>query len=131
MGTYVPAFRWNRGSVGYHVASYEASTLKKPDSNVWCKRMLEDGVAATLGPVTEPLLMSFPLPDQFFPLLMTGQMTLLEVYFRTVPELSWMQILIGDPLYRPFKDHPAIQLDRIRETPPPPKWKKTLGPNTP
>ena len=109
LGTYVPAFRWNRGSVGYHVASYEASTLKKPDSNVWCKRMLEDGVAATLGPVTEPLLMSFPLPDQFFPLLMTGQLTLLEVYFRTVPELSWMQILIGDPLYQPFKDRPAIR----------------------
>ncbi len=129
VSNYVPAFRWNRGSVGYHVASYEASTLKKPDSNVWCKRMLEEGVAATMGPVTEPLLMSFSLPDQFFPLLMTGQLTLLEVYFRTVPELSWMQILIGDPLYRPFKNHPAIRLDRIRETPPPPKWKKTLGPN--
>jgi uncharacterized protein (TIGR03790 family) len=131
VSTYVPAFRWNRGSVGYHVASYEASTLKKPDSNVWCKRMLEEGVAATLGPVTEPLLMSFPLPDQFFPLLMTGQLTLLEVYFRTVPELSWMQILIGDPLYRPFKNHPALRLDRIRETPPPPKWKKTFGPHPP
>jgi uncharacterized protein (TIGR03790 family) len=125
---YVPAFRWNRGSVGYHVASYEASTLKKPDSNVWCKRMLEDGVAATLGPVIEPFLISFPLPDQFFPLLMTGRMTLLEVYFRTVPVISWMQILIGDPLYRPFKKHPALRLDRIRETPPPPKWKISVQP---
>jgi uncharacterized protein (TIGR03790 family) len=120
---YVPAFKWNKGAVGYHVASYEARTLKKPDSNVWCKRMLEEGVAATLGPVAEPLLASFPLPDQFFPLLMTGELTLLEVYFRTVPQLSWMQVLIGDPLYRPFKDNPALRLDRIRETPPPPKWK--------
>jgi uncharacterized protein (TIGR03790 family) len=126
---YVPAFRWNRGSVGYHVASLEASTLKKPGSNVWCKRMLEEGVAATLGPVTEPFLISFPLPDQFFPLLMTGRMTLLEVYFRTVPELSWMQILIGDPLYWPFKNHPALRLDRIRETPSSPKWKSSLGPH--
>jgi uncharacterized protein (TIGR03790 family) len=109
-GKYVPAFKWNQGAVGYQVASYEATTLKKPGSTVWCKRMLEEGVAATLGPVTEPYLSSFPLPDQFFPLLMTGKLTLLEVYFLTVPQISWMQILIGDPLYNPFKHHPAIQL---------------------
>jgi uncharacterized protein (TIGR03790 family) len=106
---YVPAFQWQQGAVGYHVASYEASTLKQPGSNVWCKRMLEEGVAATLGPVTEPYLHSFPLPDQFFPLLMTGKLTLLEVYFRTIPQVSWMQILIGDPLYRPFKKNPALR----------------------
>jgi uncharacterized protein (TIGR03790 family) len=106
---YVPAFQWNQGAVGYHVASYEASTLKKPGSAAWCKRMLEEGVAATLGPVTEPYLNSFPLPDQFFPLLMTGKLTLLEVYFLTVPQVSWMQILIGDPLYCPFKKNPPIR----------------------
>jgi uncharacterized protein (TIGR03790 family) len=110
VGKYVPAFKWNQGAVGYHVASSEAATLKNPGSTVWCKRMLEEGVAATLGPVVEPYLSSFPLPDQFFPLLMTGKFTLLEVYFLTVPQVSWMQILIGDPLYNPFKHHPAIQL---------------------
>jgi uncharacterized protein (TIGR03790 family) len=113
LGKYVPAFTWNKGAVGYHVASSEAATLKKPGSTVWCKRMLEEGVAATLGPVAEPYLFSFPLPDLFFPLLMTGKLTLLEVYFLTVPQVSWMQILIGDPLYRPFKNHPAIRPPRI------------------
>jgi uncharacterized protein (TIGR03790 family) len=112
---YVPAFKWNQGAVGYHVASSEATTLKRPGSNVWCKRMLEEGVAATLGPVSEPYLFSFPLPDQFFPLLMTGKLTLLEVYFLTVPQLSWMQILIGDPLYQPFKNHPALRPAKIKE----------------
>jgi uncharacterized protein (TIGR03790 family) len=107
---YVPAFQWQKGAVGYHVASGEATTLKQPASNDWCKRMLEEGVAATLGPVTEPYLSSFPLPDQFFPLLMTGKLTLLEVYFRTLPQVSWMQILIGDPLYCPFKKNPALRL---------------------
>ena len=105
----MPAFQWQKGAVGYHVASYEARTLKQPASQVWCKRMLEEGVAATLGPVTEPFLHSFPLPDQFFPILMSGKLTLLEVYFATVPQVSWMQILIGDPLYRPFKNRPAIR----------------------
>jgi uncharacterized protein (TIGR03790 family) len=112
---YVPAFKWKKGAVGYHVASHEAGTLKQPDSNVWCKRMLEEGVAATLGPVTEPYLHSFPLPDQFFPLLMTGRLTLLEVYFLTVPQVSWMQVLIGDPLYCPFKTNPALRAPNGKE----------------
>jgi uncharacterized protein (TIGR03790 family) len=115
LANYVPAFKWNKGAVGYHVASSEATTLKKPGSNVWCKRMLEEGVAATLGPVTEPYLFSFPLPDLFFPLLMTGKVTLLEVYFLTVPQVSWMQVLIGDPLYQPFKNHPAIRPRKINQ----------------
>lgn len=106
---YIPAFTWVKGAVGYHVASYEANTLKQPGSTVWCKRMLEEGVAATLGPVAEPYLASFPLPDQFFPLLLTGRLTLLETYFATVPQVSWMQILIGDPLYCPFKKNSPLR----------------------
>jgi uncharacterized protein (TIGR03790 family) len=115
LANYVPAFKWNKGAVGYHVASSEATTLKKPGANVWCKQMLEEGVAATLGPVAEPYLFSFPLPDQFFPLLMAGELTLLEVYFLTVPQVSWMQILIGDPLYQPFKHHPAVRPPKIAQ----------------
>ena len=115
LGNYVPAFTWNKGAVGYHVASSEATTLKQPGAKVWCKRMLEEGVAATLGPVAEPYLSSFPLPDQFFPLLMTGKSTLLEVYFLTVPQVSWMQILIGDPLYQPFKNRPAVRFPKITQ----------------
>jgi uncharacterized protein (TIGR03790 family) len=115
LANYVPAFKWNKGAVGYHVASSEATTLKQPGAQVWCKRMLEEGVAATLGPVAEPYLSSFPLPDQFFPLLMTGKLTLLEVYFLTVPQVSWMQLLIGDPLYRPFQNHAAIRPPKITQ----------------
>jgi hypothetical protein len=81
--------------------------------------MLEEGVAATMGPVTDPYLVSFPLPDQFFPILMAGELPLLEVYFRTVPHVSWMQILIGDPLYQPFKGRPAIRLPDPQRAPTP------------
>ncbi len=110
LAKYIDAFEWQKGAVGFHIASGEAKTLKKAESNVWCKRMIEDGVAATLGPVREPYLASFPRPDMFFPLLMTGKAPLLEVYYRTLPHLSWRQILIGDPLYTPFKNKPAIDL---------------------
>ncbi|MBM4289207.1 MAG: TIGR03790 family protein [Deltaproteobacteria bacterium] len=105
---YVDAFTWQPGAVAFHVASSECATLRQPGSNVWCKRLLEKGVAATLGPVAEPYLSSFPLPDEFFPLLLSGRLPLLEVYFRTTPYLSWRQVLIGDPLYTPFKTNPAI-----------------------
>jgi uncharacterized protein (TIGR03790 family) len=108
LGKYVPAFKWVKGAVGYHVASSEAATLRQKGSNVWCKRLLEEGAAATLGPVAEPYLASFPRPDEFFPLLLRGDKPLLEVYFRTLPYVSWMQILIGDPLYIPFKKNPVV-----------------------
>jgi len=116
LGNYVNSFEWQKGAVGFHVASAEASTLRKPESNVWCKRMIEEGVAATIGPVEEPYLTSFPLPDHFFPLLMSGKFPLLEVYFKTTPYVSWRQILIGDPLYMPFKKNPAISLPSEKET---------------
>ncbi|ODS32448.1 MAG: hypothetical protein SCARUB_02436 [Candidatus Scalindua rubra] len=113
LAKYVDSFEWGKGAVGFHIASSEASTLKEPDSKVWCKRMIEEGVAATLGPVNEPYLLSFPLPDVFFPLLMTGKLTLLETYFKSVPHISWRLIIIGDPLYTPFKNNPAIDLDSL------------------
>ena len=113
LAEYVDSFEWNKGAVGFHIASSEASTLKRQGSQVWCKRMIEEGVAATLGPVNEPYLTSFPLPDVFFPLLMTGKLTLLETYFRSTPLISWRIILIGDPLYTPFKKNPVIDLDSL------------------
>ena len=110
LANYVDAFTWQRGAVAFHVASAECTTLHQRGSNVWCKRLLEKGVAATLGPVAEPYLQSFPAPDEFFTLLLSGRLPLLEIYFRTIPNLSWRQVLISDPLYNPFRDRPAFQV---------------------
>ena len=103
LGKYVDAFDWTPGAVAYHLASSEASTLRDPGSQVWCKKMLEDGVCATMGPVYEPYLVAFPRPEEFFSLLLRGELTLVECYSLTTPFDSWMMTLIGDPLYRPFK----------------------------
>jgi len=100
---YVDAFSWQKGAVGYHIASSECSTLKKMGSQVWCKRMLENGVAATIGPVGEPYVDAFPPPDLFFAFLTSGK-NLVESYFFSLPHLSWKMVLIGDPLYTPFAD---------------------------
>ena len=103
-GRYIDAFAWVRGAVGYHIASGECQTLRRKESQVWCKMMLEKGVAATLGPVSEPYLESFPLPDLFFGLLVEGKLTLAECYALSNPFWSWQMVLVGDPLYRPFKN---------------------------
>jgi uncharacterized protein (TIGR03790 family) len=103
LAKYVDAFEWRPGAVGYHIASSECRTLKRGGSQVWCKRMLEEGVAATVGPTTEPYVQAFPLPEIFFGLLVNGQLTLAECYAVSMPFWSWQMVLIGDPLYRPFK----------------------------
>lgn len=105
LAKYVDAFSWQPGSVGYHIASSECSTLKKKNSRVWCKMMLEKGIAATIGPVSEPYVQAFPLPDIFFDLLTRGEKTLVECYLLSLPYLSWKMVLIGDPLYTPFGRH--------------------------
>ncbi len=115
LGNYVDAFEWKPGAVGYHLASMEAATLRDPQSKVWCAAMLADGVAATLGPVSEPYLAAFPLPDEFFSLLLTGRYTLVETYYRTSPFTSWQMTLVGDPLYNPFKSRPQLGEDALPE----------------
>ena len=102
LGRYIDAFDWVRGAIGYHIASAECSTLKEQGSQVWCKRMLEDGVAATIGPVYEPYVQAFPLPELFFNTLTEGYLSLGEAYLVSLPFLSWQMVLIGDPLYKPF-----------------------------
>ncbi|HYO23995.1 MAG TPA: TIGR03790 family protein [Lacipirellulaceae bacterium] len=104
LAKYVDAFEWRPGAVAYHLASAEAGTLRDPNSQEWCKKLIEDGVAATIGPVYEPYLVAFPRPEQFFANLVQGDLTLVECYYRTLPFNSWMMTLIGDPLYRPFKN---------------------------
>ncbi len=114
VGNYVPACQFVPGAVGYHIASFEMVSLRDPNNHGWVKGMLSDGIAATLGPVAEPFLHSFPHPDEFFPLLWSGKLTLAEVYWRTTPMTSWMICAIGDPLYNPYAAHPAIDAAEVQ-----------------
>ena len=112
---YVPSFMWSPGAVGWHIASFEAVHLHDPDSQEWCVKMIQNGVAATVGSVEEPYLGAFPLPEEFFPLLLTGQWTVAECYWRTNPWVSWRMTLIADPLYNPFHANPQVKVEDLRE----------------
>jgi uncharacterized protein (TIGR03790 family) len=104
LGKYVDAFTFNHGAIAFHIAGDEADGLHDPDSQRWCKRLLEDGAAATIGGVFEPYLYAYPTPNEFFGLLLNGDDSLAECFWRTQPFASWSLMLIGDPLYQPFKN---------------------------
>ncbi len=110
---YVPCCQFARGAVGFHVASFELVGLHAADETGWVRGLLGAGVVGTVGPVAEPYVQSFPKADEFFPLLLTGKLTLAEVYWRTTPMASWMQALVGDPLYRPYAANPALTLENL------------------
>jgi uncharacterized protein (TIGR03790 family) len=103
-----PPGSFSPGAVGFHTASFECISLRHKGEHGWVRGLLSEGVVGTLGPVAEPYLESFPPPNEFFPLLLTGKLTMAEVYWRTVPWSSWMQTYIGDPLYNPYKTNPAL-----------------------
>ena len=99
---YIDAFDFVDGAVGYHIASFEAIDLRSQRSKQWCPAMLTDGITATIGPVAEPYLHAFPKPEHFFAELIKGR-CLVEAYYKTKPFNSWQMLLVGDPLYKPFK----------------------------
>jgi uncharacterized protein (TIGR03790 family) len=115
VGNYVPSCDLVAGAVAYHVASYEMTSLHDPNNKGWCRGLLSDGAVATIGPVSEPYLHAFPLPDEFFPLLLTGKLTLAEVYWRSNPLTSWKMCLVGDPLYTPYKVDPHMEIPDVPE----------------
>ncbi len=106
LASYIDSFTWRKGAIGYHIASAECSSLKETTRPLWCLKMLEKGVAATVGPVYEPYVEGFPLPELFFGTLAEGYLSLGESYLVSLPFLSWQMILIGDPLYQPFAPQP-------------------------
>ena len=116
---------YERGAVAWHLASSEAVTLRNGDSKVWCPNLLKKGVCATLGPVSEPYTVGFPKPAEFFGLLATGEYTLVECYGRTMLMCSWMTVLVGDPLYNPFKNASKLKSSDVV---PSPKGGKNISP---
>lgn len=104
---YVACCKFNPGAVGFHIASSELLSMN--DKEAWVPGLLQDGIAATLGPVAEPYLFAFPAADEFFPLLMTGKLSLAEVFWRTELVARWRVTMVGDPLYTPYKNAPALR----------------------
>jgi len=95
-----PSFRFKPGAIACHLHSYSASALRAKDRQ-WVGPLLTQGAAAALGNVFEPYLSLSVHFDVLNKRLLEGQ-TLIEAAWNATPVLSWMNVVCGDPLYRPY-----------------------------
>jgi len=95
------SFRFRKGAVAMHLHSFSAQQLSDPNTN-WSAGLLERGAAVTIGNVYEPYL---HLTHDFSILqkrLLAGS-TWVEACWAAMPVTSWQGVVLGDPLYRPFR----------------------------
>lgn len=95
-----PSFRFKRGAIATHLHSYSATTIRT-NNQEWVGPLLERGAAAVLGNTWEPYLTLTTHFDIYIDRLLKGY-TLAEAAWMATPVASWMSVVIGDPLYRPF-----------------------------
>ncbi|HEX8898665.1 MAG TPA: TIGR03790 family protein [Chthoniobacterales bacterium] len=95
-----PDFQFAPGAVAVHIHSYSASTLHDENAN-WAGPLVTKGAAATIGNVYEPYLQLTAHLDVFNDRLLHG-FTFGESAYMSCPVLSWMSVMVGDPLYRPY-----------------------------
>lgn len=102
----VPGFKFLPGAVAVHIHSYSARTVRDPNA-AWAGPLLARGAAATMGNVYEPYLELTVHLDILQDRLMNG-LTLAEAAYAATPGLSWMNVVLGDPLYRPYQPWSAL-----------------------
>ncbi|HET9418136.1 MAG TPA: TIGR03790 family protein [Chthoniobacterales bacterium] len=95
-----PDFHFLPGAIAVHIHSFSAATLRDANAN-WVAPLIAKGAAASIGNVYEPYLQLTPHLDIFNDRLLHG-FTFAESAYMAVRVLSWMTVMVGDPLYRPF-----------------------------
>jgi uncharacterized protein (TIGR03790 family) len=95
-----PDFQFVPGAIAVHLHSFSASTLHDENAN-WAGPLLAKGATATLGNVYEPYLQLTAHLSVFSDRLLHG-FTFAESAYMSTQALSWMSVMVGDPLYRPY-----------------------------
>ncbi|MFT6863997.1 MAG: hypothetical protein ACJAVK_002559, partial [Akkermansiaceae bacterium] len=93
--------RFQKGAIAVHLHSFSAAQLLNPAKN-WSVGLIDRGAAATLGNVWEPYLGATHQFHIFYKRLLQGY-SLVEASYMSINVLSWQGIVIGDPLYTPYK----------------------------
>lgn len=114
---YADAFEWQKGAVGFHIESWTALNLRSESKSggragwLWVPGMIRDGITATMGPVHEPGLGGVPQIDWFFRYFFHG-FSFAEAAYMSNYSSSGQMVMIGDPLYAPYRNR------RLDQTPP-------------
>lgn len=99
-----PEVEFMPGAIAYHLHSFSAADPRSTTAN-WVGPFIAKGATATMGCVAEPYLDLTPNPHILFELLAARRYTFGEAGIACQRVISWMNILVGDPLYQPFKHH--------------------------
>ncbi|MCS7008953.1 MAG: TIGR03790 family protein, partial [Chthoniobacterales bacterium] len=117
-----PQTTFSPGAIAIHIHSFSAATLRQPIG--WVAPLVQLGAAVSAGNVYEPYLSLCLNLDLFVQRLLAGW-PIADAAWASTPVLSWMSIIIADPLYRPFaawhrpqprRDAPANEWERFRQT---------------
>jgi uncharacterized protein (TIGR03790 family) len=110
-------FQWLPGAIATEFVSTDGRTFDKPpdtwqigtwaESRSWfagspqslTADYLLEGASGASGQVDEPYLTFCPRPNYVLPAYFSGR-TLAESFYSGIPGLSWMNIVVGDPLMR-------------------------------
>lgn len=96
----LPDFRLPPGAIALHIHSFSAQTLRSA-TQAWCGPLVARGASATFGAVYEPYLELMHQPHLLLRQLLRGA-TLGDAAYYSLVCLSWQNVVVGDPLYRPF-----------------------------
>ena len=110
-----PQFHFPPGAIAIHIHSFSGDNIRDPHAR-WVGPLIVRGAAATVGNVFEPYLSFTHHIDLFMDALAAGKTTGEAAYY-SLPELSWMEIFVGDPLYRPFAVSLSEQTDHNAKAP--------------
>ncbi len=109
--------QWLPGAIATEFVSTNARTFARPPANwnlgTWADQRsyyfgspqsmtadyLLEGASGATGHVDEPFLNQCPRPEQMLPAYLSGR-TFAEAAYLAIPALSWMNVVIGDPLMR-------------------------------
>ncbi len=94
------SFHFLPGAIAAHLHSFSAATLHDPLKG-WTGPLIHHGASASFGNVYEPYL-SFTTDFGIMENQLLLGRNLAESYYAAQPVLSWMSVLVGDPLYRPY-----------------------------
>ena len=109
---------WLPGAIATEFVSTDARTFREPPANwqlggswddpkaLWAGSpqsmtadYIHEGASAASGHVDEPYLAFCPRPDFVLPAYRAGR-TMAESFYLGIPALSWMNVVVGDPLMR-------------------------------
>lgn len=108
------AYRFVPGAVGAQLTSFTAISIRTPNNadpkmythtaarwgGNWVPRMLEQGVTATWGAVTEPYAVYYAPGGNVFDHLWAGY-NFGDSFYIAQNAVRWVMVAVGDPLYSP------------------------------